>query len=84
MDVEVARSSNDENFQLSKRDFEDISNKIENKISKRIRDTEFSQREILSLIENLSSKVDNLSSAASEQGCLTARTENNENHTLNN
>ena len=60
MDVEVASSSNDQNFQMSERHFEDISNKIENKISKRLRDTEFSQSEILRLIENLSSKVDNL------------------------
>ena len=34
-DVEVASLSDDENFQLSEGDFEDISNKIQNKISKR-------------------------------------------------
>ena len=56
-DVEVASLSNDENLQLSERDFEDISNKIDNKISKRLRDAEFGQKEILRLIENLSSKV---------------------------
>ena len=78
---EVASSTNDVKLQLSERDFEDISNKIENKISKRLRDTEFSQREILRLIENLSSKVDNLSSVTSEHGYLTTRTQNNVNST---
>ena len=79
-DVEVACLSNDENHQLSERDFEDISNKIENKMSKRLRYAEFGQREILRLIENLSSKVDNTSSnTSSEQGCSTVRAELNEN-----
>ena len=50
LDEEVASSTNDENALLSDRDFEDISNKIENKISKRLRDTELNQREILKLI----------------------------------
>ena len=80
-DIETASSINDENAVLSERDFEDISNKIENKISKRLRDTELNQREILKLIESLSSKVDNLSSVNSEQGYLTSRTENSGNHT---
>ena len=80
-DVETASSINDENTVLSERDFEDISNKIENRISKRLKDTELNQREILKLIENLSSKVDNLSSVNSEQGYLTTRTENNGNPT---
>ena len=80
-DIETASSINDENAVLSERDFEDISNKIENKISKRLRDTELNQREILKLIENLSSKVDNLSSVNSEQGYLTTRTENSGNPT---
>ena len=71
LDEEVASSTNDENALLSDRDFEDISNKIENKISKRLRDTELNQREILKLIESLSSKVDNLSNVSSERGCLT-------------
>ena len=79
MDVKIASSFNDENVSLSERDFEDISNKIENKISKRLRDTELKQPEILKLIENLSSKVDNLSNTTSEHGCFTVRTENNEN-----
>ena len=61
-DVKLAILSNDQNIQLSERDFEDISNKNENKLSKRLRDAEFGRREILRLIENLSSKVDNLSS----------------------
>ena len=80
-DIETASSINDENAVLWERDFEDISNKIENKISKRLRDTELNQREILKLIESLSSKVDNLSSVNSEQGYLTTRTENSGNPT---
>ena len=80
-DIETASSINDENAVLSERDFEDISNKIENKISKRLRDTELNQREILKLIESLSSKVDNLSRVNSEQGYLTTRTENSGNPT---
>ena len=80
-DVETASSINDENTVLSERDFEDISNKIENRISKRLKDTELNQREILKLIENLSSKVDNLSSVNSEQGYLTTRAENSGNPT---
>ena len=80
-DIETSSSINDENAVLSERDFEDISNKIENKISKRLRDTELNQREILKLIESLSSKVDNLSSVNSEQGYLTTRTENSGNPT---
>ena len=80
-DIETASSINDENAVLSERDFEDISNKIENEISKRLRDTELNQREILKLIESLSSKVDNLSSVNSEQGYLTTRTENSGNPT---
>ena len=81
IDVETASSINDENTVLSERDFEDISNKIENRISKRLKDTELNQREILKLIENLSSKVDNLSSVNSEQGYLTTRIENSGNPT---
>ena len=78
-DVEVASLPNDENFQLSEQDFEDISNKIENKISKRLQDAEFGQGEILRLIENISSKVDNISSASSEQICSAVRTDHNKN-----
>ena len=58
---------NDENASLFEQDFEDIPSKVENRLSKRQRDTEFGQREILRLIENLTSKVDSLSNPASEQ-----------------
>ena len=47
-------------------DFSDISNKIENRLSKRLRDAEFGQREILRIIENAASKVDGLSNSATE------------------
>ena len=80
-DIELTSLSNEENLQLSEKDFEYISNKIANKISKRLRDTEFCQREILRLIESLSSRVDNLSSVDSEQDHPTTRTENNKNTT---
>ena len=66
-EIENCNASIDENVSLSEQDFEDISNKIENRLSKRLRDTEFGQREILRLIENLASKVDNLSNSVSEQ-----------------
>ena len=79
IDEEIASSTNDENTLLSDRDFEDISNKIENKISKRLKDTEMNHREILKLIENLSSKVDNLSSTSSERSCVNNRATNNGN-----
>ena len=52
IDEEIASSTNDENVLLSDRDFEDISSKVENRLFKRIRDTEVNQREILELIEN--------------------------------
>ena len=79
IDEDVASLANDQNTLLSDKDFEDISNKIENKISKRLRDTELNQREILKLIESLSSKVDNLSNVSSERGCLTDRVGNSGN-----
>ena len=66
-DIETTSFPNEQNLHLSEHDFEDISNKIENKISKRLLDAELGKREILCLIENLSSKVHNLSSASSEQ-----------------
>ena len=74
MDVEIASSTNDENVLLSDRDFEDISSKVENRFSKRLRDTEVNQREILKLIENLSSKVDNLANVNPGQNSLTFET----------
>ena len=74
MDVEIASSTNDENVLLSDRDFEDISSKVENRFSKRLRDTEVNQREILKLIKNLSSKVDNLANVNPGQNSLTFET----------
>ena len=74
MDVEIASSTNDENDLLSDRDFEDISSKVENRLSKRLRDIEVNQREILKLIENLSSKVDNLTNVNPRQNSLTLET----------
>ena len=74
IDEEIASSTNDENVLLSDRDFEDISSKVENRLSKRLRDTEVNQREILKLIENLSSKVDNLTNVNLGQNSLTFET----------
>ena len=74
IDEEIASSTNDENVLLSDRDFEDISSKVENRLSKRLRDTEVNQREILKLIENLSSKVDNLTNVNPGQSSLTFET----------
>ena len=50
---------------ISDRDFSEISEKIEKSIVRRIKDTETGQREILKLIENLSSKIDSLSGQTS-------------------
>ena len=58
---------NDESASLSEQDFEDISSKVENRLSNRLRHTEFGQREILGLIESLTSKIGSLSNPASEQ-----------------
>ena len=66
-DNELAEESSlqtDENNCISEQYFEDISSKVENKVSKRLRDTEHFQREILKLIENLSAKVGSLSNSA--------------------
>ena len=67
VEIENYNYPNDENASLSGQDFEDISSKVENRLSKRLRDTEFGRREILRLIENLTSKVDSLSNPESEQ-----------------
>ena len=67
VEIENYNYPNDENASLSEQDFEDISSKVGNRLSKRLRDTEFGQREILRLIENFTSKVDSLSNPASEQ-----------------
>ena len=64
--VESTSQASDEHTCLTEQDFSDISNKIENRLSKRLRDAEFGQREILKLIENLASKVDGLSNSATE------------------
>ena len=46
---------------ISDRDFSEISEKIEKSVGRRIKDAETGQREILKMIENLSSKIDSLS-----------------------
>ena len=58
------------------RDFAEISEKIEKSIGRRVKDTEAGQREILTMIENLSSKIDSLSGQASNAIDLDV----NENH----
>ena len=65
--VEVSSQASDENTCLTDPHFSDVSNMVGNRLSKRLRDTEFSQREILRLIENLTSKEDNLSNPTSER-----------------
>ena len=45
---------------LSDKDFTELSEKIEKSVNKRIKDTEVGQREILKMIENLTSKIDTL------------------------
>ena len=45
---------------LSDKDFTELSEKIEKSVSKRIKDIEVGQREILKMIENLTSKIDTL------------------------
>ena len=64
--AEITSQVSDENTYLTEQDFSDISNKIENRLSKRLRDAEFRQREILRLIDNLASKVDDLSNSTTE------------------
>ena len=66
-EIESYNHPDDENVSLSEQDFEDFSSKIEKRLSKRLMDTEFGQKEILKLIENLTSKVDSRSNPASEQ-----------------
>ena len=50
---------------ISDKDFADLSEKIEKSMSKRIKDTETGQREILKMIENLTSKIDSLTDGTS-------------------
>ena len=65
---------------ISEQDFEEITGKVENKTSKRSRDTEHCQREKLKLIESLSAKADNLTNSASlDPSCSTSGTETHEN-----
>ena len=73
--VETTSSIAEENPSLQKWDFEEITNRLENRMSKRLRDTEHSQREILKLIENIPSKVDSLSNLSLEQVCSGSRTD---------
>ena len=58
--VENSSTPTDENICFLEQDFEEITSKVENKVSKRLRDTEHCQRERLKLNENLSAKVYNL------------------------
>ena len=46
---------------ISDKDFSELSEKIEKSVFRRIKDTEVGQREILSMIEKLSSEIDSLS-----------------------
>ena len=56
-----ASSQRTENIpSISDRDFSEISEEIERSISGRRKDTETGQRDILEMIENLSSKIDSL------------------------
>ena len=45
---------------LSDKDFTELSEKIEKSVSKRIKDAEVGEREILKMVENLTSKNDTL------------------------
>ena len=49
---------------ISDKDFSEISEKVAKSVSGRIKETETNQREILKMIENLSSKIDTLSGRA--------------------
>ena len=50
---------------ISDKDFADLTEKIEKSVNKRIQDTETGKREILKMIENLSSKIDSLTDKTS-------------------
>ena len=54
-----------ESSNLAKRDFEEITNKIESKISKRLQNISIGQLETIMLIESSSSKVDSLTNSNS-------------------
>ena len=55
---------------ISDKDFAALSEKIEKSMSKRIKDTETGQREILKMIENLTSKIDSLADRTSHNASL--------------
>ena len=64
-----------EKIGLSEKDFEDITINIENKVSKRLKDAELREWEMMRLIEALSSNVDslagsNLDPCSSNQGVI--------------
>ena len=50
---------------ISDKDFADLTEKIEKSMNKRIKDTETGQREMLKMIENLSSKIDSMTDKTS-------------------
>ena len=50
---------------ISDKDFADLTQKIEKSVNKRIKDTETGKRELLKMIENLSSKIDSLTDKTS-------------------
>ena len=50
---------------ISDKDLADLTEKIEKSVEKRIKDTETGQREILKMIENMSSKIDSLTDKTS-------------------
>ena len=61
------------------KDFADLTEKIGKSVNKRIKDTETGQREILKMIENLSSKIDSLTDKTScdlNQGLIGVNSEN--------
>ena len=62
IDEPEASSMRTENVpSISDKDFSELSEKIEKSVCRMIKDTEVGHREILKLIENLSSKIDSLS-----------------------
>ena len=64
---------------ISDKDIADLREKIEKSVNKRIKDTETGQREILKMIESLSSKIDSLTDKTScdlNQGLSGVNSEN--------
>ena len=59
-ELETASQRTENVPSISERDFSEISEKIEKSVSKRIKNAESVQREILKMIENLFSKIDSL------------------------